>query len=93
MVSKKEGEKELLKQILKDTNSVILKWSINAITHWDNKTIPPNLIRTHGNADRLLPIRFTKADIIIEGGEHFMIYSKANEISAILNRLLHQPQL
>jgi pimeloyl-ACP methyl ester carboxylesterase len=90
---KTKDEKELLKAILKDTDSNILSWSIHAIINWRNEVIPPNFIHIHGNADNILPIKFTKPDIIIEGGHHFMIYSKANEISLALNDLLAQAQL
>ena len=90
---KTKSEKRLLKEILKNTDSNILDWSIHKITNWRNEIIPPNFIHLHGNADHLLPIKFTKPDIIIEGGGHFMIYSKANEISVILNDLLAQSQL
>jgi pimeloyl-ACP methyl ester carboxylesterase len=90
---RKKDERLLMKQILCDTDPLLLKWSIRAIANWTNETIPPNLIHIHGTADKILPINCVKADIIIEGGEHFMIYSKADEISAILNGLLNQPQL
>ena len=81
-------EKQLLKDILKDTENIILKWSIHAITNWRNEIVPPSLIHIHVDADKLLPIRFTKPDMIIKGGRHFMMYSKASEISEVLNRLL-----
>ena len=90
---KTKPEKELLKEILKDADSNILNWSIHAITNWRSDIIPPNFVHIHGNADNLLPIKFTKADIIVEGGGHFMIYSKAREISLVLNDLLGQAQL
>jgi hypothetical protein len=90
---KTKDEKKLLREILKDTDPIILNWSIDAITNWSNEIIPPNFIHIHGNADNLLPIKFTETDIIIEGGHHFMIYSKAKEISLILNDLLAQPEL
>jgi hypothetical protein len=90
---KTKDEKELLKEILKDTDSNILSWSIHAIINWRNEVIPPNFIHIHGNADNILPIKFTKPDIIIEGGHHFMIYSKGREISIVLNDLLAQAQL
>jgi hypothetical protein len=90
---KTKEEKMLLQAILRDTNPSILKWSIDAISRWNNKTVPENLTHIHGDADKLLPVKLTKANIIVKGGEHFMIYSKAAEISQILNKILAQPQL
>lgn len=90
---KTQGEKNLLNEILHDTSPSILIWSINAISNWRNKTTFSNVIHIHGTADKLLPIKYTKTHITVEGGEHFMIYSRAREISQILNELLAQPQL
>lgn len=90
---KTQEEKELLHEILKDTDPVLIKWSIDTVCHWSNRITPSNMIHIHGKADKLLPIKFTKTDIAVEGGEHFMIYTKATEISEILNRVLAQPQL
>jgi len=90
---KTDDEKKLLKQILPDTDIDLLKWSIHEITHWQNETIPSNLIHIHGDADKLLPIKHTNANIKIRGGEHFMIHSKASEISKILNEVITHPQL
>ncbi len=78
----------MLKQILLDTDIDILKWSIHSITHWKNEAILPNLIHIHGDADKLLPIKHTNANVKISGGEHFMIHSKGSEISKILNEVL-----
>ena len=86
-------EKNLMKDMLADADSLILRWSINAVSNWSSKIIPSNLSHIHGNADKLLPIKQTKTQVIIEGGGHFMIYSKAEEISRVLNHLLTQPQL
>lgn len=85
---KTSEEKNLLSKILKETDNAILKWSIHAITNWRNREVPPNLVHIHGKQDKLLPIKFSKVDIEVEGGGHFMVFSKAVEISAILNDLL-----
>jgi len=85
---KTKEEKALFRQLLADTNIELLKWSIHAITNWHGSNNPVNLIHIHGDADKLLPIKFTNTNYIINGGGHFMIYSKAEEISELLNRLL-----
>jgi hypothetical protein len=90
---KTEDERMLMQSLLADTDIELLKWAIQAITKWHNKITVQDLIHIHGDADKLLPIKFTKTDCIIKGGEHFMIYSKAEEISELLNQLLTQSQL
>jgi len=93
MVITIEEEKMLMKKLLADTNVELLKWSIQVITKWKNKAKVKNLIHIHGDADKLLPTKFTKTDYIIKGGEHLMIYSRAEEISELLDSLLTQSQL
>lgn len=85
---KTKEEDVLMRKIVADTDIELLKWSIDTIANWHNKPDVPNLVHIHGNADKLLPIRFTRTDYVVEGGEHFMVYSKAGEISAILNKIL-----
>ena len=86
---KTNEEKRLMNQLLADTDTELLKWSIHAITKWQNKTVIKNLVHIHGDADKLLPIKFTQAGYKIKGGEHFMIYTKAEEISELLNCILN----
>ncbi len=81
-------EKALFSLILKDTDDKILRWSLRAIVHWRNEKKGYNIIHVHGTMDKLLPFRFVDADYKIEGGEHFMVYSKATEISALLTKLI-----
>ena len=77
-----------MRKLLADTVIGLLKWSIDTIVNWHSRPVVQNLVHIHGNADKLLPIKFTKTNYVVEGGEHFMIYSKAEEISAILNEIL-----
>jgi hypothetical protein len=85
---KTKDEDLLMRKLLADTDIGLLKWSIDTIVNWHSKPVVQNLLHIHGNADKLLPIKFTRTDYVVEGGEHFMIYSKAEEISAILNEIL-----
>jgi pimeloyl-ACP methyl ester carboxylesterase len=86
--TKTKEEKELLKQILKDTEGAYIKWAINAILTWQNMERPGNIIHIHGTMDRILPIRYTRPDIKIEGGKHFMVFSIAGTINQILEKEL-----
>ena len=81
-------EKELISQILKDTDMYFLSWSINAVLHWKNEEKPPHLLHIHGTNDHVFPIRVLQPDISIVGGEHFMIFSKAEQINEILEKEL-----
>jgi len=77
-------EKHLLKSILQDTDPKFLSWAINEIINWKNKISPENSIHIHGNLDRIIPIKFVKANFVIKGGGHFMTVNKAQEIEYII---------
>jgi pimeloyl-ACP methyl ester carboxylesterase len=80
-------QKKLIRTILADSNPAFLKWAIEAILNWKEKTIPPNVKHIHGTADKLLPCRYVKADFKIAGGTHLMSINKPKEISAVLRLL------
>ncbi len=82
--AKAVGQRELLKQILIDTDGNFLKWAIGKIARWDNKIKIKNLYHIHGTADKILPIKFIEPDQIISGGGHLMVYDRFEEISHIL---------
>ncbi|HEX2683975.1 MAG TPA: alpha/beta hydrolase [Ferruginibacter sp.] len=84
--TKTEDEKKLLDQVIKDTPPDFAKWALGNILNWKNETRPSNLLHIHGSADRIFPIKKTKADIRIEGGGHLMVYSQAEQVSKILAR-------
>lgn len=81
-------EKELLTQILQDTNASFAKWAIMQFLNWETDIEIKNLIHIHGTKDRLLPIRNIKHCNRIVDGTHFMIINKSEEISNIINEHL-----
>ncbi len=83
-----DEDKQLLKQIIQETDSVFLKWALNQVVMWNHEERSANIIHIHGDADRVLPIRYTKPDIVIRNGGHLMIYDKADEISNLVTRCL-----
>ncbi|HKO81306.1 MAG TPA: alpha/beta hydrolase [Chitinophagaceae bacterium] len=85
--AKGEEQKKLIRTIIADADPAFLKWAIDAILNWNEKTEPSNVKHIHGTADRLLPFRYVKADFIIKGGTHFMSINKPSEISAALKSL------
>lgn len=80
-------ERQLLKSILNDTNSMFLKWAINEIVNWKNEIYPENCFHIHGNQDRIIPIKNVKADFVVKNGGHFMTVNKAKDIKNIILNL------
>ena len=78
----------LITSILEDVNPDFFKWAIGAILRWSNQNIPANVKHIHGTADKLLPLRFVKADFLVEGGTHLMSVKRPDELSALLKKLV-----
>jgi pimeloyl-ACP methyl ester carboxylesterase len=81
-------DKDLLANILRDTDSIFLKWAIDKIANWQNVIIPPNLKHIHGTSDRILPYKFVSSDVTILNGGHFMTTNKVGELSHEIRKLL-----
>lgn len=86
---KTQREKQLLKYYLSSASKNYMKWAIDQILSWQNDVRPPELHHIHGTSDRMFLHQFTKADTRVKGGSHFMIHSKAVEVSLILAEKLN----
>ncbi|UII31243.1 alpha/beta hydrolase [Fulvivirga ulvae] len=82
--------RDLLKLIIRETSGHFLKWSIKQIVNWQNREVPTNLIRIHGDRDRLLKMKKGINYKVIRGGGHLMIVEQANEVSLYLQK--HIPE-
>lgn len=78
----------MLRQILKDTDPIFLKWAINEIIHWKNKFIPDHVIHIHGTKDHIIPIKNLSPTYSIQDAGHFMTMTHAHEIELLLNNIL-----
>jgi len=74
-------------QLLIRTEPRFSKWAMDAILKWNRTEAPAGLVRIKGSKDRVLPIGNGKVDYIINGGGHFMIFNRADEISKILSEV------
>ena len=83
-----EEEKELLKDIIHTSDGDFMKWALKALLTWRNYTVPKNVVHIHGTADQIIPAAHVHPDHWIEGGTHFMVYSRAAEISKIIGDTL-----
>ena len=81
-------DKKLVQEILAASDPVFSKWAINEIVHWKRRITPANIIRIHGNKDKVLPIINFKPHYVIKKGGHFMVANRAGEISAILAQII-----
>ncbi|MCI1188060.1 alpha/beta hydrolase [Hymenobacter sp. DH14] len=78
-------DRQLLTQILRDTDSNFTRWAIARLLQWPGRPEVP-AIRIHGTDDRLLPHGAAHSQYVLPGG-HLIIISRAAEISRILTML------
>ena len=83
-------ERDLMRRVIKESDAAFVKWGVGAITTWQQQHRPKNILHIHGSNDKILPIKYTKADVVINGGSHFMVWINADEISALLQEALEQ---
>ncbi len=81
-------DKQLLRQILIDTDPTFLKWAIDKVTRWTNQTQTKNIFHIHGTSDKILPLSFIKCNSTIKNGGHLMTLNKADELNQILRQKL-----
>lgn len=87
--SNNQNSKPLLREMLEQTDYNLLKWSLEKIAQLPLN--PVDMFIAHniiGNKDKILRTWSNEYTTIIEGGSHFMVYEKANEVTnAILDIL------
>lgn len=81
-------ERRLLKSVFFRINEKFLRWALARLLDWQQETVLPGLIQIHGTADKVLPMTNTPDTIKVQDGEHLMVIHRAEEVSAILSRIL-----
>lgn len=87
--ARSSADKALLAAIMEDTDPRFFRWAMKQMAHWQNDTIPSDLIHIHGTADKIIPYSNVKADYTIEGGGHLMVFNHAAAISRIIITFLN----
>lgn len=86
--TKARKERALIQYFVSQTNPTFMKWAVAAIVNWKDCERPQHIFHIHGNRDKMLPVKYTKPDVVIDKGSHFMVWTKAGEISKILEQAL-----
>ncbi|MBO9593039.1 MAG: alpha/beta hydrolase [Niabella sp.] len=81
-------EQEFANAYRKTAKLGYVNWSFDKILNWKNTHAFKNVIHIHGDRDRIFPIKHIKPDYIIKEGTHMMVWNRAAEISAIINKVL-----
>ena len=78
---------DLYNKYLDVRNEKYLNWAIHQVLHWKSTNNSQNIIHIHGSDDSIFPIKHIKNSIVIDGGTHAMIITKAKKINKILEEI------
>lgn len=82
------AEIRLKREMLATCPLSYLSRSVRIILQWKPTAMPSGLVHIHGTSDQLFLPYQVAAHYWIQGGDHFMVWNKAEEISGLINRLL-----
>ncbi|MBS1745803.1 MAG: alpha/beta hydrolase [Bacteroidetes bacterium] len=77
-----------VKYVAQHADGNFYRWAVSAILHWENTTIPSNVVHLHGTNDKLLPYRFVKSHYTILNGGHLMIIENSIEVSQMIKAII-----
>ena len=77
-----------LKEVFEFRDHYYLKWSMDKIVNWENKTGIKNFMHIHGDKDIVFPFSNIENAEKISGGTHVMIMNKSKKISELINQKL-----
>lgn len=83
---KSKEDKQLLKEILHDSDIPFFRWAMGAIVNWYNSSSSEG-IRIHGGNDKILPQKGLPNYSIPKAG-HFMVVTHGKELTKLLNSQL-----
>ena len=80
-------EQGLFGHFLAVTPLAQLRAQVGAALGWEGAP-PHRLVHIHGDQDRLMPIANIVAPIVVKGGTHMMVFSRAEEVSTLVRSAL-----
>lgn len=81
-------DKKLLWQIINESDTGLIRWSMNAILNWQNDIIPQPVWHIHGTRDEVLPVRYTHPTHTIPKEGHMMVITCPQIINEFLAKAL-----
>ena len=82
-------QRKLFYEMAESVNLDFIAWSIKAILNWNKKNSLAKIIHIHGTKDFVLPFASINPSIIIEKGDHMMIWNKSEFINEKLKEIFN----
>jgi pimeloyl-ACP methyl ester carboxylesterase len=83
-------DKKLLWQIINESDTGLIRWSMHAILNWQNETIPHPVWHIHGTRDEVLPVRYTHPTHTIPKEGHMLVMTSPDVVNAFLAKALQE---
>jgi len=84
----KNADKRLLLELINESDSGLIRWSVDAILNWKNDIVPQPLWHIHGKSDGILPVRFTQPTHTIPKQGHVMVVTCPGAVNDFLAKAL-----
>ncbi|MFN0176531.1 MAG: alpha/beta fold hydrolase [Saprospiraceae bacterium] len=81
-------DQELFRNMVGEQSNTYLQWALKVLSEWKAPALPEEtkVFQIHGAKDRTFPIGLIKSpDVVIENGNHIMLFKQPDEIEKILN--------
>ncbi|MCB2230842.1 alpha/beta hydrolase [bacterium] len=78
----------LFNRIFADTDFEFTSWAADRLLRWPGCEPVGQVIHIHGDADRMLPVRYVNPDVVVRGGTHFMVVSRGDDVSRAVARFV-----
>lgn len=82
-------QRKLFYDMAESVNLDFIAWSIKAILNWKKRKSSPKIIHIHGTRDFVLPFASINPSIIIEKGDHMMVWNKSKVINEKLKEIFN----
>jgi len=84
----KQADKLMLLDLINESDSDLIRWSVDAILNWQNDVVPQPLWHIHGKSDEILPVRFTHPTHTIPKHGHMMVMTASGMVNDLLCKAL-----
>ncbi|HET7001348.1 MAG TPA: alpha/beta hydrolase, partial [Puia sp.] len=68
-----QEDKNIILQMINETDTAFIKWGIEAVLKWRNTQIPKSLYHIQGTRDKMFPYTFTSPTHTIFKGDHMIV--------------------
>ena len=86
---KTKEEQQFFKNMLSNTSNHYREWAIEQLVKFKHDEGSQKIVHIHGCDDKIFPTSKIEHSICVEGGDHFMIWKKPDEISNLINTVIN----